>query len=175
MLTNYKNIDDWFFLVPAAIIIDFVVIVLGKYPGKDPYFKVNSLNTWYDRFGIFANISDITSALIGIAGARYIYTLLGLKNIFYFFLILLLFQAGHDIFFYLAVILPVKEGENAMIDVFKSYAKENGAKILVADALIIFGTLFLATILKAAPRHYTVSATLVSLYALCYIMFTRSP
>jgi hypothetical protein len=60
-----------------------------------------------------------------------------------------------------------------MIDVFKSYAKENGAKILVADALMLIGSVLIADILKGLPAHFTVSATLITLYALCYIIYTK--
>ena len=173
MLTQATS--DWFYLIPAAIFVDIIAVFLSRYPGEDPYFKVESLNLWYDKFGIFALTSDITSILIGIAISRLIYTSLGLKNIIYFFIILLIFQVCHDMFFYLAVILQVKEGENQMIDVFKLYSKENGAKILGADALLIFSTVFLGFFLKMIPYNYTILFTLVTLYACSYIMFTRNP
>ena len=175
MLSNSLETSDWYYLVPAAILIDIIAVILSRYPGEDPYFKVDSLNSWYDTFGIFALTSDISSILIGIAISRIIYTSLGLKNIFYFFLILFIFQLCHDIFFYLAVILQVKEGENKMIDVFKLYAKENGAKILGADALLIFSTVFLGLFLKRFPYHYTVLISLITIYAGSYFMFTRNP
>ena len=38
-ITNYNNIGDWFYLITAAVLIDFVVIVLAKYPGKSPTFR----------------------------------------------------------------------------------------------------------------------------------------
>lgn len=174
-MLNTLETKDWFYLIPAAIFVDIIAVFLSRYPGENPYFKVESLNEWYDRFGIFALTSDITSILIGIAISRLIYTSLGLKNIFYFFIIVLLFQLFHDVFFYVAVILQVKEGENQMIDVFKTYAKENGAKILVADALLIFFTLFVGFFLKMIHYNYTILFTLITLYSACYFMFTRNP
>jgi hypothetical protein len=173
MLTNSNSIKDWFYIVPAAIFIDFVVVVLTKYAGKDPYFKVDALNDWYDKFGIFAIISDVTSALIGIGASRYIYTALKLKTPLYLFVILFLFQLFHDLFFYQAIILPIPEGENKMIDVFKAYAKENGAKILVADYMILASTLIVAYYLSSIQSHYVVAGLIVTLYSFCYIMFTK--
>jgi hypothetical protein len=175
MLSNTLETSDWYYLVPAAILVDITAIFLSRYPGNDPYFKVDSLNLWYDSFGIFALTSDISSILIGIAISRLIYTSLGLKNIMYFFIILFIFQVCHDLFFYLAVILQVKEGENKMIDVFKLYAKEDGGKILGADALLIFFTIFFASFFKMIPYHYTVLVSLITIYAGSYIMFTRNP
>jgi hypothetical protein len=172
-ITDYKNTNDWFYIIPAAILVDFIVIVLAKLPKERPYFGVDALNAWYDRFGTFAVLSDVTSLLIGIAAARYIYTSLNLNNPLYFIATLLAFQLFHDLFFFTAVITPIKKGHNAMIDVFKSYAKENGAKILVADALMLIGSVLIASVLKSIPDHFTVSVSLITLYALCYIIYTK--
>jgi hypothetical protein len=148
-ITNYNQTGDWFYLVIAAIVVDFVVIVMSKYAGPRPFFKVAALNDWYTRFGALAAASDITSALI-----------VG-------------FQLFHDAFFYLAVIKPLPTGENQMIDVFKAYAAENGAMILVADALILLSTAGLGSVLKGLPVHYTVSTAFVSIYAMTYILYTK--
>jgi len=172
MLTNHNNIGDWFYLVTAVIIVDFIVIVLAKYPGKKPYFNVKSLNIWYDRFGIFAVGSDVLSILIGICVARYIYTSFGFTQPLMFIAILVLFQLFHDLLFYVAVIQPMPAGENTMIDVFKSYGEENGAKILVADALMMVSSVAIGSVLKELPSHVTVTSLLFTLYSLCYIVYT---
>jgi hypothetical protein len=172
-ITNFNQNGDWFYLVIAAIVVDFIVIALAKYPGPQPYFKVTALNEWYQRFGVLAAISDITSALIGIAAARYIYTSVGFKGPLLFVACIIAFQLFHDAFFYLAVILKLPTGENQMIDVFKSYAAENGSKILVADALILLGTAAIGSFLKSLPAHYTVSTGLLSIYAMTYILYTK--
>ena len=170
-ITNYNNNSDWLYLVIGAIVVDLLVIIMARYPG--PYFKFGVLNEWYDRFGINAAIADITSALIGLAAARYIYGLAGLKGPLMFLLAMLLFQVFHDIFFYLAVILPLPAGENEMIDVFKAYAQENGAMILVADALILLASAGIGSFLKGLPVHYTASTGIVAIYSLMYILYTK--
>ena len=173
-ITNYRNISDWYFIGVAAIVVDFAVILMTRYPGANPSFKVAALSEWYDRFGFVAALSDILSAMIGIGAARYIYAGAGLKGTFAFVACIVLFQLAHDAFFYLAVIKPLPAGENHMIDVFKSYAAENGAKILVADALILLSTAGVAAALKALPFHYTVATGLLSTYALTYILYTKT-
>jgi hypothetical protein len=172
-ITNYNQTGDWFYIVTAAIVVDFVVIVMTRYAGPRPFFNVDALNDWYTRFGALAAISDITSALIGVGAARYIYTGLALKGALAFAACIVAFQLAHDIFFYLAVILPVPTGENEMIDVFKAYAAENGAMILVADALILLSTAGLGAFLKSLPAHYTVATALTSIYAMTYILYTK--
>ena len=172
-LTNFNNLNDWFYIVPAVFLVDFIVVCLAKYPGKNPYFKVNTLNKWYDSFGIFAVGSDVLSILIGIMAARYIYTTLELDNLLYFIIILVLFQLLHDIFFNMFVIQPIPKGTNQMIDVFKEYGNENGAKILIADSLMVIFSIIIAHLLKYLPTHYTVATLFVTLYSFCYIIFTK--
>jgi hypothetical protein len=173
-ITNYRNTSDWYFIGVAAIVVDLVVILMTRYAGTNPSFKVQALSEWYDRFGFAAALSDILSALIGIAAARYIYTAAGFKGVLAFVACIILFQLFHDIFFYVAVIKPMKKGENQMIDVFKSYAEENGGKILVADALILLSTAGIGAALKGLPFHYTVGTGLVTTYALTYVLYTKA-
>jgi hypothetical protein len=173
-ITSYKNIGDWFYIIVAVLVVDFIVIVKSKY-GDSTNFNVNSLNTWYDKFGLAAIGSDVLSILIGIAVSRYIYTFMKLSNPLYFILVLVAFQLLHDICFYLIIIQQLPNGHNAMIDVFKTYSQENGAKILMSDALMMIASVLLASSLKSIPDHFTSLFGLISTYSICYIIYTRSP
>lgn len=171
---DYKKTGDYLYIITAAVVVDLIVIFLARYPGPSPMFKVKALNDWYEKFGFLAAAADILSLIIGVTAARYLYTGLGLKNSLLFFVaVVVLFQLCHDIFFFLAVITQMPKGENKMIDVFGDYAKENGAKILVSDALMMIGTTLLAAFLKELPAHVSVSSLTVSLYALCFVLYTQ--
>lgn len=172
-IANANTINDWFYLIPAVIVVDCIVLFLAKYPGQDPYFQVRSLNEWYSRFGMVAVISDVMSILIGIMVARYIYTYLKLDGMLSFLAVLVAFQLFHDIFFYLFVILPLPTGHNQMIDVFKKYSQENGFKILFADMAMMISSVLLGSFFKSIPTHYTVSSLFLTLYALSYILYTE--
>lgn len=171
---DYKKTGDYLYIITAAVVVDLIVIFLARYPGPSPMFKVKALNDWYEKFGFLAAAADILSLIIGVTAARYLYTGLGLKNSLLFFVaVVVLFQLCHDVFFFLAVITQMPKGENKMIDVFGDYAKENGEKILVSDALMMIGTTLLAAFLKELPAHVTVSSLTVSLYALCFVLYTQ--
>jgi len=172
-ITNYRMNGDWFFLITATIVVDYVVILMARYPGPDPVFKVGALNEWYDRFGLVAAICDVGSLLIGLAAARYIYTLAGFSGALMFLVCIVGFQLLHDILFYLAFIQPAVPGQNQMMDVFKAYAAENGAKILVADAAMLLASAAVASALKALPAHYTASVALVTVYAMTYSFYQK--
>jgi len=160
-------------LITAVLVIDLIVIILTKYPGANPTFKVNSLNEWYTRFTSTAVASDVLSILLGIMVTRYIYTILHLKNPLLFFAILILFQVCHDILFYTQVIQKLPDGYNEMIDVFKGYAKENGAYILLADGMMMVSSVLLASLLKVSEDHVTTTTLMITLYSLTYIIYTK--
>ena len=173
-ITDYRVVNDWFYITIAAIIVDTVVIFLTKYAPKEPYFGVTALDDWYTRFGILAVGADVLSLMIGIGFARYIYTSAGFKGSFVFFLLtVILFQLFHDIFFFLAVIAPMPRGQNEMIDVFKDYAAENGGKILPADSLLMIGVVVGSMILKGLPTHINAMTLIITLYSLCFILYTK--
>lgn len=174
-ITNYYNQNDWFYLITAVFVVDVLGLFLARYPGQSPYFKVKTLNKWYDKFGIAAVGSDVLSILLGLLISRFIYTAAGLKNELYFFPILLIVQLIHDSIFYFLVIKPLPKGINEMIDVFKEYADENGTKVLGSDALIMAFSALIGSLLKSLPDHLTVATIFVTLYALSYILFTKPP
>lgn len=169
-ITSYKNVGDWTYIFVAVLIVEFIVIFMSKYS-----FNYSSLNTWYKNFGILAIGSDVLIILIVIALTRYIYTYMKLNNPLYFMLILVAFQLFHDIVFYLTVIKPIPKGHNSMIDVFKNYSEEVGARILVADALMMIFSILIASLLKSNSAHLTLFIGLVTAYAICYIVYTRNP
>jgi hypothetical protein len=168
-ITNFKNLNDWFYLIPAVILVDFITLCLEK----SPYLNSKTLDDWYNKFGLLAVSSDVLSILLVIMFTRYIYTSLNLNNPIYFIIILVAFQLIHDIFFYLAVIKPIPEGHNQMIDVFKAYSNENGANILLGDALLMLASVTVGSVLKSLPDHFTIATSFITLYSLCYILYTK--
>jgi hypothetical protein len=175
-ISDSNAVGDIFYIFVAALVVDFLTVIITKYPGPKPYFTVKALDDWYTRFGLTAVAADVLSVMIGVVMARYIFTAFGFSpsSILLFIAVLLIFQLCHDAFFFLAVIQPLKRGENTMIDVFKDYAIENGGKILVADALLVLGTAAGATLLKNLPFHLTATVGLVTAYALCFVTYTKA-
>jgi hypothetical protein len=74
--------------------------------------------------------------------------------------------------FAFGVVAKIPKGHNSMIDVFKAYI-EGGPMILVVDAGMIASSIGIAAFVKNQDFHYTSSLTLVTLYALSYILFTN--
>jgi len=173
-ISNYNNSSDLYILTIAILAVDVFVIFLTRYY---PEYLGKDLNEWYDKFTLNAVISDVLIILIGFLIARYIYTIfVGPSqgwNPLLFIALLVIIQAIHDAIFYVAVINPIPEKHNAMIDVFKSYAKNAGQLILGGDALLMVGSAAVALFLKSQQQHVIVSFGVLVAYALPYILYTK--
>jgi hypothetical protein len=172
---NYRATEDWWFLLPSILLVDVVIIFLVRFM---PNFFGKPINDWYDEFGLAAVLSDVTIIAIGIAITRYIYSAFFMEkegwSILYFIAIAIIVQLVHDLLFAKLVVEPIPKGHNSMIDVFKSYVKA-GPVILLTDAIMIAGSIGVAAVLKMKDFHYTSSVSLVTAYALSYILFTNVP
>jgi hypothetical protein len=170
---NYKAIEDWWFYLPAILFVDTFIIFLCRF-----FPKVFGLpiNQWYDDFGLAAVLSDVTIIAIGIAIARYIYTAFFMEeegwSLLYFIGLAVIIQIVHDMAFAFGVVQKIPRGHNSMIDVFKAYV-EGGPKIILTDAAMVAGSIGIASVMKEQDYHYTGFMSLVTVYALSYILFTN--
>ena len=172
-LSNYKKASDILPLLFGILTLDTLVLFLARagYFGK-------ALNVWYDRFGILAVLSDVLIILIGFLIARYVYTLF-LKptygwNPALFIGLVVIVQAIHDTLFFLGIIRPIPRGLNGMMDVFKDYSVELGAKIIGGDALLMIGSWAFASLYASIPQHAFIAAAALTGYMLPYALTTRS-
>lgn len=172
-ISDYHNNSDLLFISLAVLVTDVVVLFLTRYA---PSIFGEALNLWYDRFGLAAVLSDVAVIVIGFQITRYIYTTWIAPNIswspLYFLALLVTVQAIHDILFYVGVIVPLPEGLNQMIDVFKAYSK-GGTKIIGGDALLMISSFLITLFLKSQPTHVAASTAMVTLYTLPYILYNK--
>lgn len=149
----------------AVVWVDFITIALHKF-----FNFGRSLDQWYAQFGIVAILSDCLVIVLGILLAQ---LLVPSASVLMLVVISIVIQIVHDYLFYVFVILGVPKGHNAMIDLFKSYAKENSWKILVADSTMIGSTVLLADVLSGYSEQMVTFVGLLGTYALTYILYTK--
>ncbi len=170
-LSDFKAVGDIPILFFAILTVDVVVLFLTR---LYPKFFGTALNTWYDKFGLAAVLSDVTIILIGFLIARYIYT----KFVYpkfgdshaLFIGLLVLVQFVHDVLFYLFGILPIPRGANQMMDVFKDYAK-GGGKILAGDAGLMIASYGVGLAYKSIPQEYFLASSALVSYMLPYGLY----
>jgi len=165
----------WGLLLVSITIVDLIVLFLIRY---FPDFWGKSINVWYNNFGLSAVLADVLSIFLGFLIAEFLYNRFVMPrygwNFLAFIGVLLGVQLIHDLFFYLCVILPIPKGHNAMIDTFKEYADFGKQKILFADSGMMIGSALIATYLSTLPTEATVFIGGLAVYAIPYILYTRT-
>ena len=161
-------------LLSASLWVDFIVIILTKIvPGEHLWFlpPTGALTLWYDKFGLAAVAADVLSLFLGVLLATFLFPgVMGLELVIGAVLV----QMLHDILFYAVVIQGVPQGQNEMIDVFKSYANEGGWTILLADALMITSVVLLARLSDLLFSYRMIAfQALLGMYSLIYITYTK--
>ena len=156
-------------LLTAILIVELFFLVIIR------YFLGKPINDWYDNFGLSAVFADACSIVIGIVLSYIIYVNLIKKpeekfDLFTFMLVILGVTIIHDIFFYVAVIKPMPQGHNKMIDVFKDYSEPG---IIVVDSIIMILSVLL---FYAISNNFSYSSKLFCLafvfYAIQFLLYT---
>ena len=157
---------NWLPLFTAVAWVDFAVIVLSKFIPL-----TSALNTWYKDFGLVAVGSDILIIVLGIALAQLVFP--GLSG-WALVSVAVAIQLVHDVLFYILVIRGVPDGQNSIIDLFKKYAAEGSWKILLADAAMVVGSIFLMEALDNNLSDDQVGFLgVLAAYSLLYILYTK--
>ena len=121
-----------------------------------------------------AVLLDVTIIIIGLIITRYIFSINNLKfSPEYFIIVSLIVQLIHDILLYKLLIEPTPKGINQIIDVYKDYAVENGAKILLADSAMVLGSGLIAMYLKSQEFETTTTILVTSLYIIPYLIYIK--
>jgi len=160
-------------ILSGALWVDFIVMALIKIVPTPISFlpPTGALTLWYDKFGLAAVAADVLSLFLGVLLATFLFPgAVGIQLVMGAIFV----QMVHDIFFYLVVIQGLPQGQNDMIDVFKSYASEGSWKILVADALMITSVVALARLSDLLFSYRTIAfQALLGMYSLIYITYTK--
>jgi len=167
-ISHFSNTTDYLPILSAAIIVDLVVlmgVVLGQ-------INTVYLTTWYQQYRGMAVLADVLILVIGIIIARFLYPFLFSKWSLPLFLgLTIAVQVAHDLVF--AVLFnAMPRGASPILDVFKRYATEVGFMILLADAMMIGGTVVLGSLLASQSLNTNIIVFLVALYLIPYVLYS---
>ena len=175
-ISEFKELGHIPYFLAATLLVEVVLIFLTRYfPEK---VGGDSLNEWYDRFGLEAVIADIFIIVIGLLATQYLYSAYIAPtygwNPLLFVAVLVGVQLVHDLIFYHGVIKPIPQGHNDMMDLFKKYAAENGGLILLGDALLVIGSAGATFALESMPPYAAAGIAVLAMYTLPYILSTKA-
>jgi len=146
-------------LLNAALFTDLVVITLLL-----TTFTSKTLSQWYREFGIGAVLADVLVLVLVVWLAHFLYQ----GNLFIVAGIAVAIQLIHDVLF--GAFVQQYQGKSPILNIFKMYAKEHGANILLADATMIVSTVIFERIFSMFNYNEILSVFLV--YLVPYFVFS---
>ena len=165
-ISDFKNYNDMVPIFLAVTIVDFIVILIAKYTG---FFR-KQINVWYDKLGMTAVLLDIFIIVIGLLITRWIFTKYNIEfTPIKFIIVALLVQIVHDISLY-KLFIENHTGGNLVLDIYKSYAIENGTDIILADSAMVIGSCILAMYLKGFETHFNIYGLILVIYLIPYFI-----
>ena len=168
-ISDFKNNDDLLSIFLAVIIIDFIVILIAKHTT----FFGRQINVWYDKLGMTAVLLDVFIIIIGLLITRFIFTYFSLTfSTIKFIIVALIVQIVHDFGLY-KLFIENHKGGNLILEIYKEYAKENGAKIILADSMMVVGSCLLAMYLKSIPNYINTTLLIFTIYLLPYYVYKK--
>ena len=167
-ISHFSNTADYLPILSAAIIVDLIVMLSAVFG----LIQSKALAAWYQQFGGMAVLADVLILVIGVIIARFLYPIFFSKwSLLQFLGLTIAIQVAHDLLF--AVLFnAMPRGASAILDVFKRYATEVGFMILLADAMMIAGTVLLGSLLASQSLNTNMIVFLVALYLIPYVLYS---
>jgi hypothetical protein len=134
-------------------------------------FKSKYLFKWYEKFGLGAVLADITSVMLIIIIAYFIYPFLFTKfSIILFICVAVSIQIIHDLLF--GYFISYSQSQSPILNIFKLYAEDHGFKIIRADALLVISTILVMFFLKNFSINIKYFILILSLYILTFLLYS---
>ena len=167
---NVKNPFEYVPILTANIYADLLIIFLTF---TRLFYQTPTLETWYKKYRLSAMIADILIGVLYILLARYIVSALNLEvGLTAFALLAVGIQIVFDTLFY-KFFTSVPVGYNAMLDFFKSYAKEVNANALYGDSFLVIFAVILSGMLNARSFDFNMVALILSVYLAPYFIYMK--
>ena len=128
-----------------------------------------SLKAWYGELGFSALTMDVVSLAVGTWLGMKLASRFGLGHSFLAQMTgVVVVQVVHDVIFGTLVLphLP----ESTPVKLFRTYAAEKGARILVDDALLMVAAVVGTHILQGLKKEEAIVTSMTSLYASCLLL-----
>jgi uncharacterized protein YacL len=167
-ISNFNKTTDYLPILIGVMWVETFVIFFTFMTSRS---KV--LEQWYKKYGLSAVMADVLIVIIGIIIARFLYPLFfTVFSLWKFIGLALSIQIVHDISFYYFFSL-VPQGENSMIDTFKSYAKEVGGYAILGDSSIIIFSCLAASHLANYSFNWNIINLILTLYFIPYLIYHK--
>jgi hypothetical protein len=161
-ISDFYKTSDYLPLFNGVLITDIIVIIVAL---TGITFQSQVLFNWYKKYTLEAVIADVFIIVLGLILARYLYPKIFSEfSLIKFIGLAVIIQIIHDILFY-QLVLAIPRNKSAIIDTFYEYGKENGAKAIIADSMMMI----LASILFSYFGNKSLNTNIITLISSIYI------
>ena len=166
-ISNFNNVNDYLPIFNGCLNADLIFMFL-LYHGA---VKSKMLKLWYKKFTLSAVIADVFILIIGVIITRYIYKYFFNEfSILKFTALAVCVQIIHDILFYL-LFKNTPLGYNYMLDFFKKYADEMGARAIVGDSFMMIMSCLLSSYFASLNLNSNIITMIISVYFVPYMIY----
>ena len=150
-------------ILVSAIAIDLVTLATILMSGRGG----SKIREWYQKYGMGAISMDVLSAFIGAYIALHVSSKLEYQVLAAIGIVLI-----HDLTF--GLIVKSLKDKSPIMGVFSEYADEVGFKILIADSLIVIGTLLVGHVCAKFVKDKNKLAAVGVILAYLLLLFVYS-
>ena len=173
-LVNINSSENWLAFLCGLLTVEMVLLFTFR---KFPRFWGDTINEWYDKFGIIAISLDVIIVLIGFWIAQWLYkTLFGNEKfqLWKFIGIFLIVQIIHDFLFYF-IIIRTSKGNNAILDLMLNYGNKHGALTVVGDSLMVVLAIVMTYLYLNSNMDFGtyILILLLSLYLIGFLLYQK--
>jgi hypothetical protein len=138
-------------------------------------FWGNTINEWYDKFGMVAIMLDVIIVLIGFWITQWLYKhFFTTFELWKFIGLFLIVQIIHDLLFYFLIIRSSK-GSNVILDLMLNYGNKHGALTVVGDSLMVVLAIIMTYWYLSANVDFGtyILILLLSLYLIGFLLYQK--
>jgi len=149
----------------AVVWVDFLVILITK-----KVFVLNTfLNEWYDTYKLTGSLLD---CLIFILVIMLAFFTLPNGSPMTISCLAIVYQILHDILLYVCVVIPLPQGENAIIDLFKKYVGRGGVATLVGDSIMMATMMGIIFTIRKYTKTMLAFLLMLGIYSIGYMVYS---
>lgn len=173
-LVNINSSENWLAFLCGLLTVEMILLFIFR---KFANVLGNTINEWYDKFGLVAIILDLFSVLIVFWIAQWLYNVIFGNEKFQlwkFILIFLGLQIIHDLLFYF-IILKSSKGTNTILDFMLGYGNKHGGFTILGDSILILSTILFAYLYLYLNLDFSgyILILLLSIYLIGYLLYQK--
>jgi hypothetical protein len=175
-LVDINSSHNWLAFLSALFTIECLLLLTFR---LFPNFWGDTINIWYDKYGLSAILCDVGIVLIGFWITQWLYSYFFGTNdkdfkLWKFILLFLAVQIIHDLLFYF-IILRNLGNTNTIFELILSYGNKHGGLTILGDSLMVVLAILATYLYLDSNLQFGtyIIILLISIYLINYLLYQK--